>query len=184
MTKESIRTQKLLERKSLSSVYRSNSSETIANKLFQTKEFLTAKIVHLYISTRLEVDTKDILQKCFELNKRVVVPKTNSDCSIIWHIEVGPNTVYLTRHFGIKVPVLNCKKFDLAEMGQEDLFAVPLVAFDNAGNRIGYGKGCYDRFLGSVKAKRIGLGFDVQKVEFIVPEDFDILLDSVITEIK
>ena len=184
MNKEIIRAQKLLERKQLSVEYRESATLNIAEQLFQTREFLQSKIVHIYISTEYEVGTGEIIKKCFELGKRVVVPRTNADCTVIDHVEVGPNTEYEVQHFGIRVPVKNYSNFDLCEMSECDLFAVPLVAFDSRGNRIGYGKGCYDRFLGLAQSYKFGLAFTIQKVAMIEADDFDVVLDWAISNVE
>jgi 5-formyltetrahydrofolate cyclo-ligase len=182
MTKQEIRTQKISERKNLTSEFRIKASSVIVTKLFGTSEFQKANIVHIYKSLQFEVDTAEIIKKCFDLDKRVVVPITNSDCTETKHIEIFPNTVFDKQYFGVLIPVENCKKFDLSEMSDVDLFVIPLVAFDSSNNRIGYGKGCYDSFLKNAKGCKFGIAFSRQKVGLIEVEEHDIRLDQVIYE--
>ena len=60
---------------------------------------------------------------------------------------------------------------------------MPGVAYDRMGNRVGRGKGYYDRLLGSVKATLIGVGYDFQLIEEDIPADpHDVAMDIVITE--
>ena len=68
-----------------------------------------------------------------------------------------------------------------------DLIVVPLVAFDKFHNRLGYGKGYYDRFLGKYLKKNkntltIGIAFSFQKYKKIPTSKFDIKLDYILTE--
>jgi 5-formyltetrahydrofolate cyclo-ligase len=182
MTKQEIRILKITERKNLSSKFRVEASYIIATKLFDKPEFQNAKIVHVYKSLEFEVDTTEIINKCFELNKRVVVPVTNSDCSQTNHYEIFPDTAFEKLHFGVLVPAENYIDFDLSEMSSSDIFIIPLLAFDSENNRIGYGKGCYDSFLKKAKGHKLGIAFACQKVERIEVEDHDVKMDKVICE--
>lgn len=62
-----------------------------------------------------------------------------------------------------------------------DYCITPLVGFNDDGYRIGYGKGCYDRFFARCNVKKIGLAFDCQRINFI-PEPTDMPLDCCVTE--
>ena len=69
------------------------------------------------------------------------------------------------------------------EPKQLDVVIVPLLAFDRQGNRIGMGGGYYDRFLKKYPAAlKIGLAFELQKIENIPVEPHDVPLDAIITE--
>ncbi len=182
MTKQEIRTQKLIDRRNLDTEEVINSSLDIATKLFETDEFQNAQIVHIYKSTPIEVSTIEIINKCFELGKRVIIPKTKANSKHTQHIEIFVDTIFEKLYFGVLIPTDNYKVFDLSSMARDDLFVVPVVAYDSKHNRIGYGKGCYDRFLGTVKCHRIGLAFSCQKVARIEPELHDVKLHKVICE--
>ena len=182
MTKQEIRDQKLTARRNLDIDEVIDFSLNIATKLFATLEFQNARVVHIYKSTPIEVSTIEIINKCFELAKRVVVPRTNSDCSNTEHIEIFADTVFEKLYFGVFIPIINCKVFDLSSMARDDLFVIPVVAFDSRHNRIGYGKGCYDRFLSTVKCHKVGIAFSCQKTDKIVPKWFDVRLHKVICE--
>ena len=62
-----------------------------------------------------------------------------------------------------------------------DLIIVPGVAFDKSGNRLGRGKGFYDRLLHNLSAIKIGVGYDFQLIEKINTEPHDIAMDAIIT---
>ncbi|MDD3049135.1 MAG: 5-formyltetrahydrofolate cyclo-ligase [Bacilli bacterium] len=65
-----------------------------------------------------------------------------------------------------------------------DAIIVPLVAFDENKNRIGQGKGYYDRYLKQTQALKIGVAFDVQKVNAFPVDEYDVPLDYIVTETK
>ncbi len=62
-----------------------------------------------------------------------------------------------------------------------DLIIVPGVAYDNRGNRVGRGKGFYDRLLRSMRAIKIGIGYEFQIVNEIQAESHDVKMDIVIS---
>ena len=63
-----------------------------------------------------------------------------------------------------------------------DVIIVPLLGFDEKRNRLGHGKGYYDRFLKDLKALKIGVAFEAQKLDAVCIDEHDIPLDLIITE--
>jgi len=86
-----------------------------------------------------------------------------------------------TGRYGIAEPPLG-PSLDIAEL---DVVIVPLVAFDLAGDRLGFGAGYYDRALGMLDAARrpttVGVAYDFQELALWEPESHDVALDFVIT---
>ena len=79
----------------------------------------------------------------------------------------------------ILTPKRSCKPTDLSLI---DVAIVPGRAFDKAGVRLGRGKGYYDKFLSSLSAAKVGIGFHFQLFGKLPQEPHDILMDVVITE--
>jgi 5-formyltetrahydrofolate cyclo-ligase len=80
-------------------------------------------------------------------------------------------------HFGLREPIPEkCDPIDPAEI---DTMLVPGLAFDASGYRLGYGKGHYDRFLKSITAATIGIGFHEQLLGQIPVEEHDIPLSAI-----
>ncbi len=73
---------------------------------------------------------------------------------------------------------------DTADIGEIELIVVPAVAYDRRGNRVGRGKGYYDRLLRDSRATKVGVGYDFQLIEGddIDAEPHDVAVDIVITE--
>lgn len=81
---------------------------------------------------------------------------------------------------GIPEPESWCR--EIPKCGSKLLVIVPGVVFDRAGNRIGYGGGYYDSYLKQADCIKVGVAFDFQCVEQIVPEVHDVPVDYIITE--
>ena len=79
--------------------------------------------------------------------------------------------------FGIPEPVGE----EFTDYAAIDVVVVPGVAFDAKGNRLGRGRGYYDRILRETgETKKIGVCFDFQFVESVPTEPFDVLMDAVL----
>lgn len=64
-----------------------------------------------------------------------------------------------------------------------DMIIVPLVAFDRTGARLGYGGGCYDRYLPTVAPERliVGIAFDEQRVDHVLTDAHDLPLPNIVS---
>ncbi|MDE6843571.1 MAG: 5-formyltetrahydrofolate cyclo-ligase, partial [Muribaculaceae bacterium] len=71
---------------------------------------------------------------------------------------------------------------DLVDPSQIEMMVIPGVAFDRRGNRMGRGKGFYDRLLQTAKATKIGVGYEFQLMDEIPTEEHDVPMDIVITQ--
>lgn len=150
-------------------------SELITNKLFEDKDYKEAKSIFVYLSTENEVSTDEIIKIALAEKKKVYVPVTND---IINLAEINSNTQYIKGMYGIREP----KHYKIDNNKVIDLAIVPLMAFDKEKNRLGHGKGYYDRFLLNFKGVIIGLGFSFQEVNDTGAEAHDIKLQKIITE--
>lgn len=73
--------------------------------------------------------------------------------------------------------------FPIAPAAELDMIIVPLVAFDRAGARLGYGGGCYDRYLPmlSPACQIIGIAFDEQRVDHVPTDAHDLPLPNIVS---
>ena len=148
-------------------------SEKILAKLEQHPDFVNANKVMLYSALPDEVQTQAFLEK-WHLKKTIILPTVVGDDII--PVEYGQDTAFAVGDFNILEPQ------NEPYTGDFDLIVVPGVAFDRQGNRLGRGKGYYDRFLCQhLEVRRIGICFDFQLVESIPTEPFDIRMDEIVT---
>ena len=148
-------------------------SEVLLGKLEQHPAFVNAERVMLYSALPDEVQTQAFLEK-WHLRKILILPTVVGDDII--PVEYGQDTTFAVGDFNILEPQND------PYTGGFDLIVVPGVAFDRQGNRLGRGKGYYDRFLSQhLDVRRIGICFDFQLVDEVPAEPFDIRMDEVLT---
>ncbi|MFI3201636.1 MAG: 5-formyltetrahydrofolate cyclo-ligase [Eubacteriales bacterium] len=153
-------------------------SNEITNHVLETTAFLQAKNLLLYAPIQQEVDTRILAREAIRLHKTVYYPKVNGDSM---HFYAVTKTEDLQVGYqSILEPIDGLPRFQ----GEQDTcMIVPGVVFDCGGNRIGYGKGFYDRFLTNDRSiDTIGVCYALQLVEKLPVEEFDIPLNRVITE--
>ena len=142
------------------------------------KKKQTKKIVGGYYSYNYEANILPVLEKFKKLNYIISLPKIgkrNNMNFFTWPINDPLNI----NKYGIPEPITN-------KIIYPDILLVPLVAYDENKNRIGYGGGFYDRYIKKIKKIKkvltIGVAFSYQKVKKIPIEKNDIKLDFIITE--
>ena len=147
-------------------------STIIVNKIKKLDVYKKSRVVAIYNSLENEVDTKEFLidDKVFLL-PRVV----NND---LIFLQIDFKTKYTKSIFGVMEPLMNNNLFN----NKIDLMIIPGVSFDKDLNRLGYGKGYYDRFLKNKDVYKIGVCFDLLLAKKIPIEDHDIKMDMVVTE--
>ena len=162
--------------------------EEVANKSLQiTNQLLSLPLweqtyFHLFLSNHKlkEVDTEYVLTLLQGKDKTVIVPRMESNDDLS-HILLTDATVIKPNFFGIPEPIEGIS----VTPTQVEVVFVPLLTYDLDGNRIGYGKGYYDRFLAQCnqKCRFIGLSFFPPE-ERIPAEKNDIKLHYCITPEK
>lgn len=180
--KSALRKHYLMLRENLHEDYVHKASTSIAEKLFTIPEFINSDVIHCYVSIpgNNEVISDIIIHKCFGMDKIVIIPKVAGD-GLLTHHQIESLQKLEPNEWGVREPVEE-KEWPLSEI---DLVIVPMVAGDGYCNRLGYGKGYYDRFLALTNCPKIGLLFDCQLHSNTLPVDtFDVRLDRIITEKK
>ncbi|MEI6231916.1 MAG: 5-formyltetrahydrofolate cyclo-ligase [Planctomycetota bacterium] len=169
---------------SLSSETRRTKSAEILARLVNMKEYKKSKTVLAYASFGTEVETDGLLQRILDDKKRLVLPRLNPfDKTLVLHHVTDLANDLIPNNYGIRephptLPVVNQKDIQLV--------AVPGLAFDDLGNRLGRGLGCYDRLIANAAKKNrfVGLAFDIQIVGEleIASEPNDMPVDYIVTE--
>ena len=178
LTKKQIRGKILLKLKTQEEPDRKRKSKIIKRKLFKEKVFKKAKRVMFYVSFDGEVDTKEMIKESIKLGKIVAVPACRKN-RLIRPCKLGKCAKLRKGLYGIYEPAI--KKF--MNLKYLDLVIVPGVAFDKEGNRLGRGKGYYDRFLKKIPKKTVSLGlaFDFQILPFVPATPTDVKLQKILS---
>ena len=137
-----------------------------------------ARVVVAYYSLPDEVDTHHMINLLVTEGKTVYLPKVVSDEDMVLCRYTGAESLR-EGAFGIMEPAGT----ELSVVEAVDVVLVPGMAFDVEGNRLGRGKGYYDRFLKSLNNPRprlIGVCFDFQKVDMVPTEPTDVKVDVVV----
>lgn len=155
-------------------------SDRIISHLINFDFFRQSKVVHTYLSmnNRKEVCTDGLLTNLLELSKKVIVPVTNFEEHKLIHSEIHSLADLTTNKWGVREP----KEINPIDVDKMDFIVVPMNAADKKGNRLGYGKGFYDRFLSQVNAFKAGLIFEDFIFEEIPAEEYDVKMNVLITE--
>jgi len=181
--KEKIRKDIYLKRSALPKDEKDLNSKNIFKKLKRTDEFINSKNIMFYVATRNEVQTENMIKKSLSMGKNIFIPIMINNCNnLISSLLIDFDNELEKNNQGILEPKEEFKRIFSPE--KLDLIIVPGVAFDCKGNRIGRGKGYYDRFLKKVKpsAAKIALAYEVQIVEKIPIGINDVSIHKVITE--
>lgn len=173
MDKKELRTHIKMLKKQHTKEQLQEQSDLILSRLERHSDFIHAGTIMMYNALPDEVQTQGFLER-WHLKKRIMLPTVLGDDII--PVEYAKDTDFAVGDFNILEPQ------NEPYQGTFDLIIVPGVAFDRNGNRIGRGKGYYDRFLSQyLGVKRIGICFDFQLVAEVPTEPLDIRMDEVIS---
>jgi 5-formyltetrahydrofolate cyclo-ligase len=138
------------------------------------KQYHEAPIVMLYHPLWDEVDVRPLFERALADGKRVILPTVKGDDII--PVEITSDTQWVVGDFDILEPVAE------PYQGNIDLIVIPGIAFDLNLNRLGRGKGYYDRFLAHhPNTYRLGVCFKFQIVPEVPTEPFDLPMHELIT---
>ena len=150
-------------------------SEFIYKQIIDSKILERAEVIMSYMSFQNEIDTEKINEYIISCGKKLLLPKM-LDREIIKAIEYT-GEFKIDNSFGIKEPVGEIYNGDI------DLIIVPGVVFDIEGNRIGYGRGYYDRFLKLYpRVRKISLAYEFQILDRLEVEEHDEKIDVIVTK--
>lgn len=170
--------------RSLDSQWIAQASQSIQRRIKQLPEYQSAHAIMSYVSMGKEVATHQLLTAILEDGKIAVIPWCEGDDLRLFRFasfeELQPGPL------GILEPQLELRsRGDKLFLPQDlDLILTPGLGFDRNGNRLGRGRGYYDRFLKIVPqdAVRVGLCFECQLVEAVPVSSNDEPMDLIITE--
>lgn len=143
-------------------------------------EFLLARpagMIAFCLSIRAEVDCRPLIERLLAAGWQAAMPVVRALNAPMEFFAWWPQAPMSVDPYGIPVPATHRTR-------EPEVLLLPLVAFDAAGYRLGYGGGYFDRTLAAMRAHplTIGVGFDLGAVDDLQPQPHDIPLDLIVTE--
>lgn len=152
----------------------------VFHRIVNLRQYIECETLFIYVSSPIEVDTRQIIENAFERSKRVAVPRCiPGECEMEFYY-ITSFADLESGSYGIFEPIKSrCK---LVEDYESGLCVVPALAFDENGYRLGFGKGYYDRFLSHFGGNSVGLCYESCICTELPKNCFDRHTDIVISE--
>lgn len=188
ISRAAIRKQIRLKRRQLSAAERQHASQTIAANLANTHLFRNSRRIAGFLSNDGEPDLTALMRLAWRRGKHWHLPVIGMpNINHLWFAPYAEDDDLAINRFGIGEPITplheTTRSYGL------DLVLMPLVAFDIHGNRLGMGKGYYDRTLEFLHRRRhwrkprlVGIAFEFQRFERLPQQPWDVPLDAIVTE--
>lgn len=153
-------------------------SAVVLEKLKALPEWNKAGTIFAFISMKDEIDTEEILREILNSGKKLAVPRIDGE-NLVFHLIESITEGLVPDCYGIPEPEASAP---VAIPAGNDMMLIPGLAFDSRNNRLGRGKGFYDRYLASIPEaiSRIGICYDFQIVDAVPAEPHDKPLDMTI----
>lgn len=175
--KQSLRKSMRARRAGIAPAERRARDRRIIKNLCNMPVFREAKSVFCYVSYLSEADTRPVIDDCVSQNRLLAVPRIISDGRMI-AVRLNDPAELRPDNMGIPSP-LSAR----AESGPFDIAITPGLAFGPAGERLGYGRGYYDRWFARHQVNiKIALAYEIQLVDRLPAEAADRPVDMIVTE--
>ncbi|MCH8046668.1 MAG: 5-formyltetrahydrofolate cyclo-ligase [Planctomycetes bacterium] len=176
-TKNDLREAARLARRAMPAARRKEAARQIVEQFLTRRVIQTADAFFVYVSYRDEVTTHDLIRRLLADGKMVAVPKILNTKRMI-AIEIGSLDDLVKSEHGMLEP-----PGELSYHGPIEVCVTPGLAFTESGERLGYGRGYYDRFLARYKKTLcVAPAFECQIVKHIPTEPHDRTMDLIVTE--
>lgn len=167
------------QRKALDKDKKSAADRKIGNKLLNLWLLRDVSTVLIYVSTDIEVDTKELIEELLKRGKTVAVPRCENDKGDMNFYIIHSFDDLESGYFGVSEPK---KETEMLTDFSSSVCIVPAFLFDKTGYRLGYGKGFYDRFLANYNGATIGICYDNNVVDSLFHGRFDRAVQMIVTE--
>ena len=180
-----LRQDKRAQRRNLSPTQQAHHAQQLAEQILRQTSFHQHQHIAVYLSNDGEIDPVHIIEHAWKKNKKVYLPVLSAHENSLLFAPYQSDSLMCHNEFGIDEP--NCLPEHWLKAEQMDLILLPLVAFDEQGNRMGMGGGFYDRSLENIRqlenpTQLIGLAHEIQKTDHLDVQSWDIPLDAIATE--
>ncbi len=157
----------------------------MARRFFGEAICQRAERIAAYLGNDAEMDPQPLIERLWAVGKRVYLPVVRRPR--MWFVPYTPDSRFVVNRYGIPEP--NVAPDARIPVTALDLVLMPLVAFDDAGNRLGMGGGYYDRTFAFLQRRRhwrsprlVGLAYEVQRLASLPVEPWDMPLAGIVTE--
>ena len=145
-------------RRAMSPEQKREADRRIRERVLSTYQYKGASMLLTYVSTAIEVDTREIIRQAWADGKTVCVPRCREGERLMDFYEITSFDQLEKGAFGVLEPVPDkCRKVTQFD---DSFCIVPGLGFDHFGFRLGYGKGYYDRFLSRYDGFKVGICYN------------------------
>lgn len=160
----------------------------LSAKVTGTRLFLASRRIACYLPSDGEIGTRFIIEHIRRMRKTCYLPVISRlSHDRLWFAKHEHGVELARNRYGVPEPVVNTR--DLVRARELDLILLPLVGFDDHGNRLGMGGGFYDRSLAFLRQRKgwrkphiIGLAYDFQRTNGIEADTWDVPMQGVVTD--
>lgn len=174
--KKTIRKEVLRQRGELSETERKKAAFLVAERILGHQWYYLSESILGFMPYGSELDVCEILQDALSKGKKLYLPRVEGEEMQFYRVDSLNDLV--EGYKGILEPKGDTEAFVYTEnIAAQTLMLMPGVAFDGLRNRIGYGRGYYDRYLqekDELQLRTIAVGFQCQMVDEIPAEELDI----------
>ena len=170
MDTKALRQQIRQQRRALSDSEREHAAFLLCERIAASRAFQQSKHVAFYLTNDGEIDLSLLIKHAWQQGKKCYLPVlAEPNTQRLWFILYTADTKLRNNRFGIPEPI-HSRKTRLRKTLSLDLILMPLVAFDQQGNRVGMGGGFYDRTLAFLRQRKywhkpnlLGVAYEFQK---------------------
>ena len=173
-----LRQRLLSERAALTEREREHFSHSAISVLMDSAIWQAATHIGIYLPLKTELNISPLWLKGSNTDKHFYAPRVLPSGKMTFH-EFRSTSDLEAGMGGIVQPTSGAAEIALDSI---DLFLVPLVGCDKAGNRLGFGKGCYDQTLSRGRGFKLGVGFELQRQDSVPVDEHDIPMDGFLSE--
>jgi len=187
-SRAAIRQQLRQRRRQLSRQQRRHAMQKISGHILRSAEFQYSQRIAGFLSNEGEPDLTSVMASARKYKKHWFLPIIGRpNLNKLWFAEYQQGDALLPNRFGINEPLI--RLCDTPPVWGLDMVLMPLVAFDQQGNRLGMGKGYYDRSLQHLHLRKhwrkpllVGVAYDFQRFDTLPFQPWDVPLDAYVTE--
>jgi 5-formyltetrahydrofolate cyclo-ligase len=190
MSQHALRRQLLKQRRQLAKQQQRAAAKSLVQQVIRTRWLQKAQHIAFYMAVRCEIDPQPVLRRALAMKKRCYLPVLHPlKPRRLLFVRYQRHTRLIRNRYGILEPVF--KPCHVISPRALNLVFVPLVGFDQQGNRLGMGGGYYDTTFAFLRKriharrqqpKLVGLAYNFQHVKQLQPNPWDIPLQAVITQ--